>query len=470
MIKSQKIFAWAFTLVMSITLNAQEIQMPALFGNGMVLQQQTSTPIWGWGKAGDSIYVVGSWNRTDTMRAKVNPLGEWETEIPTTVAGGPYSLQVINHYKGVEHTIDTVWLGEVWLCSGQSNMEWSFEQGVINGDADRANADYANLHIFRVPRQAAKTPQNDVRARWKVSSPESVFTSSCIGYYFGRAVSEQLNVPVGIISTAWGGTPAEVWVNADTIANDTLLANVRSDQWDYWPREPGEAYNQMIAPLIPFKIAGCLWYQGESNHQFAELYGHLMKLLINNWREEFNTQFPFYYVQIAPHTYMSERNTPALLREQQERVQYELENCGMISVPENIPNKRDIHPRDKRLAGERLAAMALERHYNKTWKPYLSPAFQSATFAGNKAIVTFKSLNGKLQVKGDKVEGVVASTGNGEWKEAKAVVKNNNLIVTLPKGEKIVAVRYCFDDDTIGNLYSGEMIPVLPFRTDNYNK
>ena len=332
MIKSKKIFAWAFTLVMSITLNAQEIQMPALFGNGMVLQQQTSTPIWGWGKAGDSIYVVGSWNRTDTMRAKVNPLGEWETEIPTTVAGGPYSLQVINHYKGVEHTIDTVWLGEVWLCSGQSNMEWSFEQGVINGDADRANADYANLHIFRVPRQAAKTPQNDVRARWKVSSPESVFTSSCIGYYFGRAVSEQLNVPVGIISTAWGGTPAEVWVNADTIANDTLLANVRSDQWDYWPREPGEAYNQMIAPLIPFKIAGCLWYQGESNHQFAELYGHLMKLLINNWREEFNTQFPFYYVQIAPHTYMSERNTPALLREQQERVQYELENCGMISL------------------------------------------------------------------------------------------------------------------------------------------
>ena len=470
MVKGKKILAGILSLLFSIVAMAQEIQMPTIFSNGMVLQQQSSVPLWGWGKAGDSIYVTGSWNSIDTVCGKVNPLGRWEVKIPTTIAGGPYSLTLINQYKGVELTIDSVWLGEVWLCSGQSNMEWSFEQGVINGETDLANADYANLHIFRVPRQAAQTPQNDVRASWQVASPQSVYKASSIGYYFGRAISEQLNVPVGIISTAWGGTPGEVWVNAETIAKDSVLAHLRSEQWDYWPREPGEAYNQMIAPLIPYKLAGCLWYQGESNHLFAKQYGHLMEVLINNWREEFQTPFPFYYVQIAPHTYMSEANTPALLREQQEQVQYRVENCGMITVPENIPNKRDIHPRDKRLAGERLAGMALDKHYGIKGKPYLSPAFDRAIFSGNSATIYFKSLNGNLQNTGKTVEGVMACSEPGEWRVAKAVIKNNTLVVTLPKGEKILAVRYCFDDDTIGNLYSGEMIPVLPFRTDNYEK
>ena len=167
---------------------------------------------------------------------------------------------------------------------------------------------------------------------------------------------------------------------------------------------------------------------------------------------------------------MRELHTPSLLREQKELVQYRVANTGMISVPENIPNKRDIHPRDKRLAGERLAGMALDRVYDVKGKPYLSPAFDSAEFQGNKAIVRFKHLNGTLQVKGKTIEGVMACSVMGEWKAAKAVVKNNELIVTLPKGETIKGVRYCFDDDTIGNLCSGEGIPVLPFRTDKQKK
>ena len=359
--KGKRVWIWVMALLCTSAIHAQEIQMPAIFDNGMVLQQQTMAPLWGWGKAGDTVQVVGSWQSNDTVRAKVDPLGRWQTEITTTSAGGPYKLTLLNQYRGVELTIDTIWMGEVWLCSGQSNMEWSFEQGVINGDVDRANADYKDLHIFRVPRQAATTPQTDVRASWQVSSPQSVYKASCIGYYFGRAISEQLGVPVGIISTAWGGTPAEVWVNGEVIASDSLLADVRTDQWDYWPREPGEAYNQMIAPLVPFKVAGCLWYQGESNHQHAEQYGHLMELLIQNWREEFRTDFPFFYVQIAPHTYMSERNTPALVSEHQELVQYRVANTGRISVHEIIPNKREIHLRDNRLAGGRLAGRARQR-------------------------------------------------------------------------------------------------------------
>ena len=180
--KGKKVWLLAMALLCTGAIQAQEIQMPAILGNGMVLQQQTVAPLWGWGKAGDTVLVVGSWQSNDTVRTKVDPLGRWQTEIATTSAGGPYNLTLLNQYRGVELTIDTIWMGEVWLCSGQSNMEWRVEQGVMNGDIDRANADYEDLHIFRVPRQAATTAPPDVRASWQVPSPESVFKRSRIGY------------------------------------------------------------------------------------------------------------------------------------------------------------------------------------------------------------------------------------------------------------------------------------------------
>lgn len=440
-----------------------QLQLPSIFTDGMVLQQKSKVAVWGWGSPSEKIAVSGTWGQRDTVYTVVDHQGRWKVEMETTQAGGPYEIAVNAPKETLK--IKDVMLGEVWLCSGQSNMEWSVNNGIMNGEAEAANASCPTLRIFHQPKQGADFPQTDSRTHWEISSPESMRKTSATAYFFARYLTEHLQVPVGIIVAAWGGTPAEVWTPAELIYRDlTLSANKIADsQW--WPNEPGVLYNQMIHPVIPYRIAGCIWYQGEANHENASSYGLLMTTMVNGWRERFGQDFPFYYVQIAPHTYRSKGNTPALLREQQAQMFGYVANTGMINISDLVENVRDIHPRNKRAIGERLADMAMDKLYGTFVRPYESPSLKQAVL-GKKDIII--SLNGnfeKLTSTTNDIVGMTISDGDGQMHPAKVQIDGKDLKVSVKGLKAPYRVFYCFDDATIGSLRTEAGLPVLPFRT-----
>ncbi len=286
-----------------------QLQLPAVFSNGMVLQQKTKVAVWGWGNASERVSIVGSWAPRDTIRTTVSNDGRWSAQLPTAQAGGPYTMDVFAG-SGRVHFSDVL-LGEVWLCSGQSNMEWSANTGILNGKEEVARADCQRVRILHMPKQGADTPQTDARTRWEVSSPASMRRTSATAYFFARYLEQHLNVPIGIIVAAWGGTPAEVWTPADAIAADKTLSAVSHQPTAWWPDRPGVLFNQMIHPVAPYGVAGCIWYQGESNRDHPDAYCRLMTRLVESWRDCFAQPLPFYYVQIAPYTYNDPKNGPA---------------------------------------------------------------------------------------------------------------------------------------------------------------
>jgi sialate O-acetylesterase len=291
-----KILLTAILSLSGYVLSA-EIVLPSVFCDNMVLQQNSEVAIWGWGNAGEQISIVAGWNTSDTIKVKTDNTARWETKLITHSAGGPYVLQIFGS-SNIE--LQNVMLGEVWICSGQSNMEWSVNMGISNGEEEAAQADYPDIRIFQIPKIGADFPQQDCNATWEVCSPQTMRKTSAVGYFFARELNQKLNVPVGIIVSAWGGTPAEVWIEKNRIEENADLNNNRyALNYDWWPSEPGVLYNSMIHPIVPFGVAGALWYQGESNVSNHQIYSLLLKTLIESWREDFNKQFPFYYVQIA---------------------------------------------------------------------------------------------------------------------------------------------------------------------------
>lgn len=450
------------TFFLTIRIGAQ-VSLPSVMSDNMVLQQNSITTFRGWGQSSETIEIIPQWLDGDTVKVKVDDMGCWSVPVKTTKAGGPYSIK----FKGSSTvTLKNVMLGEVWLCSGQSNMEWNVNLGIENGEEEAARAGFDNLRIFHLPKRGSISLQDDCESQWEVSSPESMRKTSALGYFFGRYLSRELDVPVGIIVAAWGGTPAEVWTPADWIDNDSLITSCQPKPTPWWPVKPGSLYNGMINPVLSHNIAGCIWYQGESNHECYEAYSSLIEKMITSWRQAFKTEFPFYMVQIAPHSYMSKGNTPALLREQQELITHTVANTGMISIPDLVDNVKNIHPKDKKTVGIRLANMALNKHYKRRSGAYLSPTFANIEIVKNKAIISFDNLVGKLICKEPKIKGVKIASKNGIYYNADVKIQNNKLIVWSSEVEVPVFVSYCFDDDTIGNLFSEEGMPVAPFRSN----
>ena len=243
-----------------------QIQLPSVFSDGMVLQQNSKVAVWGWGNPSETLMILSEWNPGDTVRTVVDNQGRWKAEVPTGRAGGPYTLEV----KGGNDSrkLSDVMLGEVWLCSGQSNMEWSANMGIMNGEQEVKQAASPSVRIFHNPKQGADTPQTDCRTKWEVATPESMRKTSATAYFFARYLTEHLKVPVGILVSAWGGTPAEVWTPAEIVEKDEILSKNKLKDYPWWPIKPGVLYNQMIHPLVPYQIAGCIWYQGESLCRF----------------------------------------------------------------------------------------------------------------------------------------------------------------------------------------------------------
>jgi sialate O-acetylesterase len=441
-----------------------QIKLPSIFSDNMVLQQNSEATVWGWGDPGSEIKVSGNWNN-DTVKAMISNQSAWKVKLKTPAAGGPFTISI----KGNDEVVlKNVMVGEVWICSGQSNMEWCADYKINNTEEEVKNANYPDIRFFHVKKMGSETPQNNCFAQWEECTPATMHSFSAVGYFFGRYLHQNLNVPIGLIEVSWGGTPAEVWMNADLIESDPLLQTcaAKLNTYDWWPSKSGVVYNAMIAPLVPFRIAGAIWYQGESNADSPESYRKLFRTLIESWRHDFVTDFPFYYVQIAPFTY-GQNTRSALIREMQMQ-SMDIPKTGMVVVSDLVDNVKDIHPRNKQDVGKRLANWALAETYGFKDLVYKHPVYESMKVEKNKIRIALANAGKGLAVHGDEIKSFEIAGADQAFMAAKAKIEGNTVLVWTKEIKTPVAVRFSYSNDAIGNLFSREGLPVAPFRTDNW--
>jgi sialate O-acetylesterase len=444
-----------------------QIKLPSVFSDNMVLQQKSEAAVWGWGDPGSEVKISGSWSK-DTVKAKVSNQSAWKVRLKTPSAGGPYTISI----KGNDEVVlKNVMIGEVWICSGQSNMEWSADSKIDNTEAEVKGASYPDIRFFHVKKMGSETPLNNCFARWEECTPETMHSFSAVGYFFGRNLNRTMNVPIGLIEVAWGGTAAEVWMKADLVESDPMLqaCAARLKTYDWWPSKPGVVYNAMIAPLVPFRIAGAIWYQGESNADNPESYRKLFRTMIESWRQDFGTDFPFYYVQIAPYTYGQNTRAP-LIREMQMQ-SMDIPKTGMVVVSDLVDNVKDIHPRNKQDVGKRLANWALAETYGVKDLDYKHPVYESMKVEKNRIRITLANAGNGLTVNvvgGDEIRCFEIAGADQVFVPAKAKIEGNSTLVWAKDLKTPVAVRYSWSNDAIGNLFSRTGLPVAPFRTDDW--
>jgi len=448
-------------------LSQAQLRLPAMVSSGMVMQQNESTALHGWGGPGSWVYITTSWNN-QTDSAKVTNFGKWSVDVKTPGAGGPHSIKIRNERS--EILLSNILIGELWVCSGQSNMEWSYRQGLKDIIQELPKAYNANIRLFHIPKTASQTPQDDVQGKWMVCDSVSLKDFSAVGYFFGKQLQNQLQVPVGLIDASWGGTPAETWLPASLVENNNTLkvAAGKLQQFDWWPSTPGAAYNGMIHALTGYKIAGAIWYQGESNVGTNSSYAELMRSLIDSWRSAWKKEIKFYLVQIAPYDYGNTLDA-ALLREAQHEISG-YPGTGMISIPDLVDNIKDIHPVNKHDVGLRLANLALGDHYGKMATGFRNPVITQVQKNKNKLYLSFNHAESGITINGKKVTGLYISGPDESWQEAEARIENNVLVVWNKKLKNPEYIRYGFGNMTIGNLFSGNGLPVAPFRNDHWNQ
>ncbi len=444
-----------------------QLRLPAIFNDHMVVQQQSTIPIWGWGHSTQDVLIKVSWDST-VIKTKTNNAAFWSASISTPIAGGPHTIGI---KAGDEEIILTdVMAGEVWICSGQSNMEWSMYDSKDGRDIIEQIND-PNIRLFQVGKSAAAALQVRGEGVWNIANKESVRNFSAIGYFFGKKLNHELNVPIGLINVSWGGTPAETWVPEEIITSNVDLAKSAEKQIDdkpWCPSKPGVVFNSMINPLIPFRIAGALWYQGESNTAAPSTYKVLMESLVLEWRKQFQTEFPFYYVQIAPFSGYGEFEKGTLIREQQVKM-LEISKTGMVVISDLVDDVKDIHPKYKKPVGERLANLALSKTYQKTGIVYLNPLYKSMKVEKGKIRISFENVPTGLIAKGtaEPTEFII-SGDDKKFYPAKAKIENNSVVVWAKDVKTPVAVRFGWKNSSIPNLFSKEGLPVSSFRTDDW--
>lgn len=387
-------------LLLAAPLTASaDVRLPHVFGNHMVLQRDAELPIWGWADADEQVTVkLGE----ATAMTTPDDDGRWAVVLPAMSAGGSHTLTVTGN-NSIELT--DVLIGEVWVCSGQSNMEWPVTRA-NNPQEEIAAAKWPQIRLFHIPRTPAGTPQTDVDADWKVCSPETIPNFTAVGYFFGRDLHRELDVPIGLIESAWGGTRIEPWTpvpgfrsvpDLSSIGDDVIRKRgeqqVRIGESLKTDRKapphplanrgaPTGLYNGMIHPIVPFAIRGAIWYQGEANRRDRGGYEGKMHALINGWREVWGQgNFPFLFTQLAPYNYGEDTTMLPEVWEAQEKA-LAVPNAGMV-VTVDIGNPKDIHPRNKQDVGRRLALWALAKTYGRDELVYSGPLYESMSVSGS---------------------------------------------------------------------------------------
>lgn len=465
------------TLLLCLFLCAQSsfaaVSLPSIFSDNMVLQQNTNVAIWGKADPGETIQIKTSW-LTKTLKTKADPNGKWAVQLPTYGASKNHSIQ----FKGKKSKIiiSNVLIGEVWLCTGQSNMEFpiakssGWKTGMLDEDVVLKDADYPEIRLFQVEHKLSPdAEQDDCVGKWVISNAENIREFSAVGYVFGRKLHKELKVPVGLIQSTWGGTHAESWTKMDVMKLDPLYKNILVDFDKKTVSErntnkvPATLWNGMIAPIRPFTIKGNIWYQGESNSIRFNDYQQVFTNLIQSWRKEFeNANMPFYFVQIAPHY-----RQPAGIREAQLKTWMAVENTGMV-VTTDVGDSTDIHPRNKTVVGERLAAWALAKTYERNIQ-YSGPRFKSMEITGNVAKIQFDFAESGLEIKDPAKSGLMIAGADGMFYPAKVTILNREIYLSSDFVPNPTSVRYGWGKYFHANLYNKDGYPASPFRTDNIN-
>jgi len=467
------IILFALALIIVIPKIDAAVRLPSLIGNNMVLQQNTEINVWGWADAGEKVTVNASW-LTESASAITTSDGNWKATIKTPKAGGPYKMILAGRDYSI--TLENIMIGEVWVCSGQSNMEftmrglggWKVYNPEIRDEV--AKGQFADVRLFTVQRDTSAVPLESCKGNWKIADTNSVNDFSATAWFYGSYLSKQLGVPVGLISSAWGGTPAEVWTPAESIkAEPDLGFYLKRPNLNPWgPGTPGVLYNAMIHPLLNYTVKGAIWYQGESNKMDARLYPSLMNTLITSWRRVWNVgEFPFYFVQIAPFNY-EETYAGALLREAQLKC-LSIPNTGMAVTLDVAGNVNDIHPKNKYDVGKRLALWALNKTYHKSDVSFSGPVYKSLKLSGSKAIVEFNYTDNGLKLTNATKTNFTIAGADRIFYPATVKIQGNTLVLSSSKVKQPLAARYAFSNTSEATLFNGLGLPASSFRTDNWD-
>ncbi len=485
-----------------------DVRLPEVISNNMVLQKDIPLPIWGWAEGGEEVTVTLG---EASVKATADGAGKWMVKLPAIkTAGGPHEMTV----KGKnEIKVSNILVGEVWAGSGQSNMQWNVAQST-NGQGEIASAKFPKIRLFMVPLVPSGTPSEHVQAQWVECSPETVGGSSAVLFFFGREIHQKLDMPVGLITTAWGGTRIQTWVPpqgytaipeladerdqmlgmlngyADGLAgyatsvksyNDTVKA---AKPGDALPQPPGALpghplnnnynhtglYNGMIHPIVPFGIRGFLWYQGESNNGQGMHYYQLKRGLIEGWRsawnQEGNRDFPFLFAQLAPYDYGGDPTRLAGIWEAQTAT-LKVKNTGM-AVLTDITTLKDIHPPNKQDVGKRLSLWALANTYGKTDLVYSGPLYKSMKADGNQVAVSFDHAVGLKSRDGKDLSWWSVAGEDKKFVKATAKIVGDTVVVSAEGVTKPVAVRFGFHQLAEPNLTNAAGLPASPFRTDEW--
>jgi sialate O-acetylesterase len=503
MIKTVK-YSVSLLLCMTCSLFSvkAKIRLPALISDNMVLQQQADIALWGWAEPGERITVQPSWQKKP-ISAKALPDGTWKVQVKVPQADGKELS--IQFSAGDTVLVQHILAGEVWLASGQSNMEFyvgkgtGWRTGVNDYETEIAKADYPLIRMIDVPNIVADSQANNFEGQWKVCSPATVADFSAVAYYFAVNIQKQTGYPVGIVNATWGGTPAESWTKKTVLEADTGFRHIleryatacaaypekyaaykiKQGAWKAdtsakkkgAPKEPvgpkhnkspGKLYNGMIAPLLPYHFKGVIWYQGESNATYAWQYRRLFPAMIRSWRHDWgNPNLPFYFVQIAPH-----KGQNPVIREAQLYSWQTTPNTGMV-VTTDIGNANDIHPRNKKTVGDRLALWALKKEYGHKHLEASGPVYQSMKVEGNKIVISFDHAAG-LYTKGSVIKEFTIAAADQNFIAAQAVIHNNRITVWSDSIKNPVAVRFAWKNVPEPNLFNKADLPASPFRTDQW--
>jgi sialate O-acetylesterase len=437
------------------------VSLPAIFSDNMVLQRNSEVKIWGWAKPGEEVKIELSWSDIK-LSSKADKNAYWEQTIKTSDLRGSQEIKITGYNEIV---LRNVLLGEVWLVSGQSNMEWSAAAGLDNAAEAIAGAENPEIRFFQVAHRTANSKQQDLDGSWVSSTPETMKNFSAVAYFFGKKLNKELGVPIGLINSSWGGTPAEVWMPAEIIENSSELSKAASllPSVEWGPRSSGSLYNAMIAPLIPFKIAGILWYQGESNTDNAKHYDVIFSTLIQSWRKNWEEEFPFLFAQIAPFNY-GEGDAGVKIRDAQRRV-LDLPKTGMV-MTSDIGNINDIHPRNKLDVGLRFANIALADVYGKDLKAH-PPLFDRIEGVNGKNLkVHFKNSEGLKFDKNDPASQFEIAGEDKIFYPAKAEIKNGIVHLNSVKVKEPVHVRFSWGNTATSNLYNSANLPASSFTSE----
>ena len=447
-----------------------EVVLPKMFSDGMVLQRETQANLWGEARKNSTVKITTSWNQK-TYTAKTDRDGRWKQTVTTPEAGGPYSIIFDDGEKTV---LQDILIGEVWICSGQSNMEMQMKgfkaQPVEGAISDCLHSRDPQLRMFTVKRNSQFAPVDTVSGSWMDATPLHVRDFSATAYYFGRELRQVLDIPVGLIVASWGGSACEAWMTAEWLRAfpDAKIPQSATDIKSQ-NRTPTVLYNGMLHPLIGYTMRGVIWYQGEDNVPRYATYADMLSTMIRGWRTEWQQgDFPFYYCQIAPYDYslINWDVNSALLREQQANVERKVENCAM-AVLMDAGLEYGIHPRKKRQAGERLAYLALGKTYGVGGIPEFA-RYEGVEFKGDTAVVRFdRSKEWVYFDKGTTSELFEIAGADRVFHPAQAWIERNRVYLRSDQVKEPVAVRYAFRNWADGDLFC-DGLPISSFRSDEW--